>query len=141
MGSLIEEKKKLHCDHCPIKGYSPELCRFHFQQVQNNEDSLTCFYNNNISISEMGKTAAIGAGIGVAAAFIGLAAIPSAAIKTLFGHVAAAKIGTEATGGAAGAGYNVYRKTKKNKKPPIKNKNIFPIMFNEKEFNEKQINY
>ena len=54
---------------------------------------------------KMGKSAALGAGVGVVATTFGLAAAPAVGLKMAVGHALAAKI--TAGVGAAGAGINI----------------------------------
>ncbi|MBF0396288.1 MAG: hypothetical protein HQK78_05920 [Desulfobacterales bacterium] len=77
-------------------------------------------------MKEISKSALVGAGIGFVAAFVGIAAVPASVIKAMFGHVVATKVTVEVGGTATGAGINVLRKTKKEKKE-IKKKVRLPV--------------
>ncbi|MBF0209270.1 MAG: hypothetical protein HQK64_04400 [Desulfamplus sp.] len=108
---------KSKCDSCAMKGYSPELCKLHIRNMaktfhanaKNLDSSDSCPAS---PIAKYGKTAAVGAGVGLVAACGSVALIPSVALKALFGHVAVAKVSAGAGGTVAGAGINIARKTK-----------------------------
>ncbi|MBF0468663.1 MAG: hypothetical protein HQK61_07235 [Desulfamplus sp.] len=111
---------KSRCDTCELKGYSPELCRLHFRnmaKIRHDSSSahgnVECAHYRPSTIAHYGKTAAVGAGVGLIAACGSMAVIPSVALKALFGHVAAVKMSAGAGGSVAGAGINIFRKTKK----------------------------
>ena len=124
-------RSKKQCETCELKGYSPELCKVHYQRShERDEIPQTC--PHRISVKEVGKSAMLGAGVGVAATVIGLAAVPAATIKTLCGHVVACKLGASAGGGVTGAGINAYRKTKKQRggaKDKSKRRVHLPVIF------------
>jgi len=61
----------------------------------------------------VGKTVALGAGVGAMAAVVGIGAAPVVGLKAAIGHAMVAKI--TAGGSAAGAGVNVARKAAKRK--------------------------
>ncbi|MBF0228362.1 MAG: hypothetical protein HQK63_02020 [Desulfamplus sp.] len=113
---------KSKCDACELKGYSPELCKFHIRNMakshhdnlldHNRQNKMDCSHYRESSILKYGKTAAVGAGVGLVAVCGSMAVIPSVALKALFGHVAAVKVSGCAGGGVAGAGINIFRKTK-----------------------------
>ncbi|MBF0119417.1 MAG: hypothetical protein HQK79_11320 [Desulfobacterales bacterium] len=108
-------KQKSQCEACEIRGYSPEICKIHLNKAAKKGHDV-CPHQN--PIKKIAKNAAIGAGVGAMAMFLGLAAVPAAAIKAVFGHVMAVKVSAGAGGGVAGAGYNIFRKTKKTKPKP-----------------------
>jgi len=107
-----KSKKKNPCETCEIRGYSPELCKVHYKKIAAGDIPEDC--PHNISV-EVGKSAAVGAGVGVAATVFGLAAVPASVLKVLFGHVMAVKVSAGAGGGATGAGVNAFRKVKEEK--------------------------
>ena len=98
------KKKKLKCETCELKGDNPDFCRWHRKKISE-VDVKTCrpqeFYK------KVGKTAILGAGVGVVVATAGLAVVPAIGLKTVIGHALVAKL--TAGGGAAGAGINVVR--------------------------------
>jgi len=112
-------KKKKPCETCEIKGYSSYLCRVHYKKAAKDDIPDDCPHNVAI---EVGKTAAVGAGVGVAATVVGLAAVPVSVLKVFFAHVMAAKISAGIGGGLTGAGINVFSKTKKEEKDDQKQK-------------------
>lgn len=122
-------KKKNPCETCEIRGYSPDLCRVHYKKAA--KDGIPEDCPQNIAI-EVGKSAAVGAGVGVAATVVGLAAVPASVLKAIFAHVMAAKISAGTGGGLTGAGVNVFRKTKKeekdDQKQKKKKKSHFPLI-------------
>ncbi|NVM23833.1 MAG: hypothetical protein HWN68_18895 [Desulfobacterales bacterium] len=76
----------------------------------------------------MGKTAALGAGVGAMAAVVGIGAVPVVGLKAAIGHAMVAKV--TAGGGAAGAGINVARKAAKRKsgaKQRKKRRTLLPL--------------
>lgn len=103
------KKKARKCETCELKGYNPDFCRWHKKKITE-VDVKTCrpqdFYK------KVGRTAVLGAGVGVVAATAGLAVIPAAGLKGVIGHALAAKL--TAGGGAAGAGINVAVHAKEN---------------------------
>ena len=101
---------KRHCETCELKGYSPELCRSHYQRSNGSVDLPDC--HRRQKARELGKSAMVGAGVGAVATVAGLAAIPVATLKILCGHVLACKVGVGACGAVTGAGINTYRKNK-----------------------------
>ena len=105
---LKMKRDKLTCETCQLRGYSQDFCKFHQKEISE-IDVENCspqdFYK------KMGKTAALGAGVGVMAATVGLVAAPAVGIKAVLGHALVAKLA--AGGGAAGAGINVVRSSKK----------------------------
>ncbi|MBF0100846.1 MAG: hypothetical protein HQK77_08065 [Desulfobacterales bacterium] len=109
------------CDLCTVRGYSPELCRIHTKsfsdckkEKEKSEQSLSA-----ASLKEVGKSAIVGAGVGTMAAVCGLALVPAAALKALFGHVMTVKVTATAGVGMTGAGFNVIRHNQK-KQPKSK---------------------
>lgn len=102
----VMKEKKTKCETCHLRGYNPEYCRWHRKTIPGLEiegcEPLD-FYR------KLGKTAAIGAGIGVASAVAGVAAAPALGVKMLIGHALAAKVAAGG-GGAAVAGLKVWRK-------------------------------
>lgn len=103
------EKKNRKCETCELKGYIPDFCRWHKKKITE-IDIKNCrpqhFYK------KIGKTAVIGAGVGVMAATAGLAVVPAVGLKGIIGHALAAKL--TAGSGAAGAGISVARHAKEN---------------------------
>jgi len=101
----MKDKLKL-CERCLIRGYSPDLCREHYKMLakMNHEVSLP-----KISMKSVGRTAAIGAGVGTIATGSGLAVLSFVGIKAVVGLVMAAKIC--AGGGVLGAGVNMAKKS------------------------------
>jgi len=101
----MKDKRK-KCEVCHLRGYNPEYCRWHKKTISGVEIE-DCeprdFYR------KLGKTAAIGAGIGVVSAVAGVAAAPALGVKALIGHALAAKV-TAGGGGAAVAGLKVWCK-------------------------------
>ncbi|MBF0120641.1 MAG: hypothetical protein HQK79_17575 [Desulfobacterales bacterium] len=106
-------KKISPCDTCEFRGYSPELCKLHLRKISKN-GSKDC--PNHAPLKEISKKVAVGAGVGVMTMFVGMAAVPAAVLKALFGHVMTTKMTAEAGGGVVGAVINVFRKNK-DKKP------------------------
>ncbi|MBF0202801.1 MAG: hypothetical protein HQK67_00500 [Desulfamplus sp.] len=104
---------KSKCDLCELKGYSPELCKVHMRKMVSGKYDEDCPHYTH-SFVKLGKTAAVGAGVGLAAACGSMCVIPAVALKALFGHVAVVKITAGAGGSVAGAGINVFRETKKD---------------------------
>jgi hypothetical protein len=102
----IMKEKKTKCEACHLRGYNPEYCRWHKKAIPGVEVE-DCephhFYR------KLGKTAAIGAGIGVVSAVAGVAAAPALGVKALIGHALAAKM-TAGGGGAAVGGIKVWCK-------------------------------
>ena len=100
------KEKKTKCEACHLRGYNPEYCRWHKKAIPGVEVE-DCephhFYR------KLGKTAAIGAGIGVLSAVAGVAAAPALGVKALIGHALAAKM-TAGGGGAAVGGIKVWCK-------------------------------
>ena len=115
----MKDKPKL-CERCELSGYSPDVCKVHAKMIAES-DHETFF--PRIPLKTVGKTAAVGAGCGVAAT-IALVTLPAVAAKATIGLLMAAKLG--AGGGMIGAGINVAKKAKKNKPPgkPRKKKRI-----------------
>jgi len=111
------EKNRVRCEICQFKGYSLDFCKLHQKKLTDitDEDCNTHSYG---LYKKMGKTAALGAGVGVLATTVGIAAAPAIGLKTIIGHTVighalAAKL--TAGGGAAGAGVNMARHSKKNR--------------------------
>ena len=104
----MKDKTKL-CERCLIRGYSPDLCREHYKMLakMNHEFSLP-----KIPLKTVGKTAAVGAGFGVATT-LAIITLPVVAVKTTIGLLIVAKI--SAGGGVVGAGINMAKKARKNK--------------------------
>ena len=98
----------MDCETCHLSGYSYEFCKLHKKMIA--EVDLKNRYPRDF-YKRMGKRAAFGAGVGVAATTLGLAAVPAVGLKMVIGHALAAKI--TAGAGAAGAGINVTRGTRK----------------------------
>ncbi len=105
------KKNKVNCETCSYRGYSSDFCKYHHKKITElaNED---CHSHSRDLYKKIGKAATLGAGAGVLATTVGLAAVPAIGIKAAIGHSLAAKL--TAGGGAAGAGANVVRRSKKN---------------------------
>ena len=98
--------KRTKCEACHLRGYNPEYCRWHkktIPAIEIEDCEPRDFYR------KLGKTAAIGAGIGLVSAAAGVAAAPALGVKALIGHALAAKV-TAGGGGAAAAGLKVWYK-------------------------------
>ncbi len=123
---------KSRCASCEIQGYWPDLCKAHIRKMvtRKTDKKVEECPHYSRSIVKYGKTAAVGAGVGVVLAAGSMAAIPSVAMKAMFGHVAAVKAGAGAGGGIAGAGINIFRHKKKVPvKTPRKRKRIYFSLF------------
>lgn len=96
------------CETCQYKGYSSYFCKMHLRKVTH-DDCKGC--GSYRSLKRVGKTVALGAGVGAMATVVGIGAVPIVGIKAAIGHAAAAKL--TASGGIAGAGFNVFRKARK----------------------------
>jgi hypothetical protein len=121
-------KKTTHCETCEFRGYSHEFCKAHFSKIAKTAHQ-DCPHNS--SLSEVGKSVILGAGVGIIATTVGLAAVPAAALKALFGHVVAVKVCATGGGTVAGAGINVLRKTKTkqtNNKENVNRRTHMPIV-------------
>jgi len=105
------KKNRVNCENCSFRGYSSDFCKFHQKKITEfvNED---CHSHSRDLYRRIGKAATIGAGAGVLATTVGLAAVPAIGIKAAIGHSLAAKL--TAGGGAACAGVNVARRAKKS---------------------------
>ncbi len=99
-------EKKVKCDACHLRGYNTEYCKWHMKAISEigTEDC-----DQGEFYKRLGKTAAIGAGIGVVSATAGVAAAPLLGLKALIGHALAAKM-TAGGGGALLGGANALRK-------------------------------
>jgi hypothetical protein len=97
------EIKNLACDSCTIKGYSFEICKKHLEHMDHEKSSAKKTGLGSRMKSLAGK-AAVGAGIGVAVYFAGLALAPAIGAKALLGHFLVAKV---TYAGAAGVGAGV----------------------------------
>ncbi len=104
----MKDKPKL-CERCELKGYSPDVCKVHAKMIAENNHET---FFPKVPLKMVGKTAAVGAGFGVAATFA-VVALPAVAVKATLGLLMAAKI--SAGGGVIGAGINVAKKVIKNK--------------------------
>jgi hypothetical protein len=103
------KKNRLKCETCQFSGYSPDFCKFHQKKIIK-VNVENCFPQD--FYKKIGKKAVLGAGIGVVAVTAGLAVVPTVGLKAVIGHALGAKL--TAGGGAACAGINVARPTKKN---------------------------
>ena len=103
------KEKKVKCETCHLRGYNTEYCKWHRKAISEIE-TKDCYPGN--LYKKLGKTAAIGAGIGIVSATAGVAAAPILGLKALIGHALAAKV-TAGGGCAVLAGANVLRKTEK----------------------------
>ncbi|MBV5267638.1 MAG: hypothetical protein JZU67_03835 [Burkholderiaceae bacterium] len=112
-------KKTTHCDTCEFRGYSHAFCKAHFSKIAKIAHK-DCPHH---SFTEVGKTVVFGAGVGIIATTVGLAAVPAAALKALFGHVVAVKIYATGGGSVAGAGIGFFRKVHKKQSDAIDNVN------------------
>lgn len=101
-------KGKIKCETCEFRGYSWYFCRMHSRKVTH-EDCEGC--RSYRSLRRVGKTAALGAGVGAMATVVGIGVVPAVGLKAAIGHVMAAKL--TAGGGVAGAGVNVFRKVRR----------------------------
>ncbi len=104
-------ENKVKCDRCHLRGYNTEYCKWHkkaISEIEIEDCDQGQFYKR------LGKTAAIGAGIGVVSATAGVAAAPLLGLKALIGHALAAKV-TAGGGGALLGGANLLRKPAKKK--------------------------
>lgn len=116
-------QEKMECDTCEMRGYSAYFCRLHAKITK----QACRNYRSYDSIRRVGKTAALGAGAGVAATVVGIGVAPVLGIKAAIGHVVAAKL--TAGGGVAGAWANVCRKAIKGQsegKPGKKKRILLP---------------
>ena len=94
--------KESPCRSCIFKGYSRELCTLHRKKITNGQ---SCAVEPECSWKYFGKKAFVGAGIGFAGMFAGLAVLPAFGMKAILGHTMA--INLSGAGGALGAGANV----------------------------------
>ena len=111
------EKIKVKCETCRFRGYSLDFCKLHLKNISDITDE-NCHTHSHELYKKMGKTVAVGADVGVLATTVGIAAVPAIGLKTIIGHsmighTLAAKL--TAGGGAAGAGVNVARNSKKSR--------------------------
>lgn len=104
------KRKRLICDTCQVRGYSPDFCKLH-QKKTPGADIENCYPRH--FYRRVGKKAAIGAGVGVVAATVGLAVAPAVGLKVAIGHALAVKM-TAGTG-VAGAGINMARNTRRGR--------------------------
>ena len=102
-------EKKSKCEKCYLRGYNTEYCKWHRKTISEVETE-TCYPGE--FYKKLGKTVAIGAGIGIVSATAGVAVAPALGLKALIGHALVAKM-TAGGGGAALAGGNVFRKSGK----------------------------
>ena len=115
------KKIRLKCEACQFRGYSLDFCKLHQKNITDVTDDNCHTYSHEM-YKKMGKTVALGAGVGVLATTAGIAAVPAIGLKTIIGHSALAHSGIghalaiklTAGGGAAGAGVNVARRSKKS---------------------------
>ena len=115
------KKEKFDCETCSIRGYSYELCKMHKMHQKKDTEDDSEESESSSTLKKVGKTAAIGAGLGVCAATLGMAAVPVVGIKTvLVGHALAYKLAVG--GGAAGAGANLVKNARKRKERTKKEK-------------------
>ena len=103
------KRNKPTCETCELRGYSSDFCKFHQKKITD-VDIENCHPQN--IYKRVGKTVALGAGVGVMAAAVGLAAAPAVGLKAAIGHALVAKL-TVGGGAAAGAGINVVRSARK----------------------------
>ena len=126
------KKIKLTCETCQFRGYSLDFCKLHQKKITEVTDENCRTYYREMC-KKVGKTAALGAGVGVLATTVGIAAVPAIGLKTIIGHsiighTLVAKL--TAGGGAAGAGVNVARQSKKidsKSNPKRKRKVLLPL--------------
>ncbi len=103
------KRRKITCETCQLRGYSPDFCKVHQKKITE-VDVENCYPQD--FYKRLGKKVALGAGVGVVAATAGIAAVPAVGLKVAIGHALAAKV--IAGGGAAGAGINAVRGAGKN---------------------------
>jgi len=117
------KRKPNLCERCELSGYSPDVCKVHHKMIVGNTHET---FFPKVPLKTVGKSAAVGAGCGVAATFA-FVALPAVAAKAALGFLMAAKI--SAGGGVVGAGINVAKKAKKIKPPdkPRKKKRILIV--------------
>ena len=121
------KKNRVNCETCRFRGYSSDFCKIHQKKITEVAHQ-GCHSHSRDLYKKIGKAATFGAGAGVLATTVGLAAVPAIGIKAAIGHSLAAKLA--AGGGAAGAGVNVARRTKKGKsgaEPKQKNNVLVPL--------------
>jgi hypothetical protein len=111
------KSSKIKCETCQLRGYSPDFCKVHQKKISD-VDVENC-HPQPLS-RRVGKTVALGAGVGVVVATVGIAAVPAVGLKAAIGHALAVKL--TAGGGAAGAGINVARSARKNHPGPQRDK-------------------
>ena len=92
------KKNKVNCETCSYRGYSSDFCKFHHKKITEFADE-DCHPQSRHLYKKIGKAATIGAGAGVLATTVGLAAAPAIGLKAAIGHTMAVKI--TAGGGAA----------------------------------------
>ncbi|SLM32740.1 conserved hypothetical protein [Desulfamplus magnetovallimortis] len=134
---------KSKCASCEIQGYCPELCKAHIRKLATGKQDKSECTRYSPSLMKYGKTAAVGAGVGLAVATGSMAAIPSVTLKTLFAHVtahvAAVKAGAGAGGGITGAGINIFRQKRREQPKPAKKRRhlYYPLVLNGGTANDK----
>ena len=111
------EKHKLKCETCEFRGYNAYVCRWHKKRITE-IDVKNC--HSHDFYKKVGKTAVLGAGAGVVVVTAGLVAAPAVGIKAVIGHALVAKL--TAGSGAAGAGINVARNSRKNRSGTVRGK-------------------
>ena len=99
------QKTISECETCPIKGYSPELCKMHLRHLATREEKDHSSHTEEDQWLSLGRKAVIGACIGVTGALVGMAALPSFGMKAMLGHYISAKVA--GAGGIIGAGANL----------------------------------
>lgn len=108
------KEKKIKCESCHLRGYNLEYCRWH-KKVLLGSDIGYCHADD--FYKKLGKTAVIGAGIGLVSATVGVAAAPALGLKAFVGHALAAKL-TGGGGGAAIGGIKAWRKSHEKRRMP-----------------------
>ena len=121
------KKIRITCETCQFRGYSLDFCKLHQKKIAEVTDENCQPYYREMC-KKVGKTAALGAGVGVLATTVGIAVVPAIGLKAIIGHTLVAKL--TAGGGAAGAGVNVARQSKKidsKSNPKRKRKVLLPL--------------
>jgi len=111
------KKIRTKCLHCSLRGYSPDFCKFHHENVPPGLDD-----DENECLLFWSKKAAIGAGAGIAGMVAGMAVLPAFGMKAILGHFVAAKM--TGVGGIVGAGTNVAANLKKQQKKKTKKRSV-----------------
>ncbi len=100
---------KAKCEACEFKGYSPELCKVHHKKLVNEKPAPGCPAKPG-TLGRVGKSAAVGAGMGIASAIGGMAFLPAGMLKSVLGPYILFKMGVGTCG--AGASYGLFNRKK-----------------------------